>query len=74
MTEGEWRKVLSQLRDSIFYCASCGSENFYDPDAVQAAGGKPDACWSKDCKKELRLPFRIRMGKMIVMLPHDGKL
>ena len=72
VTEGEWRKVLSQLRDSIFYCASCGSENFYDPDAVQSAGGNPRACWS--CKRELRLPFRIRMGKVIVMLSHDGKL
>ncbi len=74
VTEGEWRKVLSQLRDAIFYCAWCGSENFYDPDAVKAARGKPGACWNKGCKKELRLPFRIRMGKVIVMLPHDGKL
>ena len=72
VTEGEWRKVLSQLRDSIFYCASCGSENFHDPDAVKAEGGKPGTCWS--CKNELRLPFHIRVGKAIVMLPHDGKL
>ncbi|MEI8374785.1 MAG: serine/threonine protein kinase [Planctomycetota bacterium] len=70
--EGEWRKVLSQLRDSIFYCAACGSENFHDPDAVKADGGKPDTCWS--CKKELQLPFRIRMSRATVMLSHDGKL
>lgn len=72
VTEGEWRRVLSQLRDSIFYCAACGAENFYDPDAVKASAGKPGDCWK--CKKELRLPFRIRIGKSIVMLSHKGKL
>ncbi len=72
VTEGQWRKDLSQLRDSIFYCASCGSENFYDTDAVKESGGKPAACWS--CKTELRLPFRIRVGKSIVMLTHVGEL
>ena len=72
VTEGEWRRVLSQLRDSIFYCAACGAENFYDPAIVKGTGGKPVDCWS--CKKELRLPFRIRIGKSIVMLTHEGKL
>lgn len=72
VTEGEWRKVLSQLRDSVFYCASCGRENFYDLDAVKTAGGKPRACWS--CKQEVRFPFHIRLGKSIVVLPHDGKI
>ena len=72
ITEGEWRRVLSQLRDSIFYCGPCNSENFYDPDAIKATGGKPGNCWK--CGKELRLPFRIRIEKSIIMLPHDGKL
>lgn len=72
ITEGEWRRVLSQLRDSIFYCASCGSENFYDSEVVRATGGKSGTCWK--CKIELRLPFRIRIGKSIIMLTHDGKL
>jgi hypothetical protein len=72
--EGEWRRILSQLRDSIFYCPSCknGTENFYDPEAVKSSGGKPPACWS--CKKEVRLPYRIRIGKSIVMLTHLGEI
>jgi serine/threonine protein kinase len=70
VTEGEWRKALSQLRDSIFYCAACASENFYDYDGMKA--GKPGTCWS--CRQKLRLPFRICVGKAFVMLPHDGKL
>jgi serine/threonine protein kinase len=70
--EGEWRAVLSQLRDGIFYCSSCGAQNFYDSEAVKASGGKPALCWS--CKKEPRLPFRIRIGKTIVMLNHDSVL
>jgi serine/threonine protein kinase len=73
--EGEWREVLSSLRDSIYYCPACskiGTENFYDAAAVKASGGKPGTCWS--CKRELRLPFRIRIGNSVVMLTHEGKL
>lgn len=69
VTEGEWRRVLSRLRDSIYFC-SCGMENFYDPDAVKA--GKTPVCWA--CQKELRLPFRIRIDKSIIMLTHQGQL
>jgi len=71
VTEGEWRRVLSQLRDSIFYCAACGHENFYDPDAVRLKG-HPGGCWS--CKQQLHLPFRIRIDRQIIMLTHEGKL
>lgn len=63
---------MVRLRDSIVYCAHCAMENFYDADALKASGGKPGACWS--CKKELRLPPRIRIGKNIVMLNHDTQL
>lgn len=72
VTEGEWRRVLSQLRDAIFYCASCGKQNFYDPEAVKATAGKPGECWF--CKKPMRLPFRIRVDRSVVMLTHDAKL
>jgi DNA-binding helix-hairpin-helix protein with protein kinase domain len=69
--EGEWQDVLSRLRDSIFYCG-CGKENFYDPDSVKASGTKTPNCWS--CKAEVRLPYRIRIGKNIIMLTHRAKL
>ena len=71
VTEGTWRRVLSQVRDAIFYC-SCGKENFYDSTVLKGPNGKPGNCWS--CKKELRLPYRIRIEKSIIMLSHEGKL
>jgi DNA-binding helix-hairpin-helix protein with protein kinase domain len=69
--EGEWRAGMVRLRDSIIYCAGCGSENFYDADALRAAG-KPPTCWS--CHADVVLPPRIRIGKQVVMLNHDSRL
>lgn len=70
--ESEWRNKFIQLRDSIFYCDGCGSENFYDLEAVKSNQGKPNACWS--CKKTPTLPFRMKIDKSIIMLNHDTKL
>ncbi len=70
--ESEWRAALVRLRDSIFYCGNCGAENFYDIDIIKNNSGKPNNCWS--CKKELRLPYRLRIGQQIVMLNHDTML
>jgi DNA-binding helix-hairpin-helix protein with protein kinase domain len=70
--ESEWRAAMVSLRDSIVYCADCGSENFYDADALRASGGKPAPCWA--CNKEIKLPPRIRIGNNVVMLNHDTQL
>lgn len=70
--ESEWRAAMVRLRDSIIYCPSCASENFYDADALRSSSGKPTSCWL--CKKEIQLPLRIRVGRNIVMLNHDTKL
>jgi len=70
--ESEWRGAMVRLRDSIVYCAHCGLENFYDADALQAAGGQPGDCWS--CGAQIQLPPRVRIGKQIVMLNHDTQL
>lgn len=70
--ESEWRAAMVRLRDSIVYCAYCAMENFYDADALKISGGKPGTCWS--CKRELRLPPRIRIGRNVVMLNHDTRL
>jgi eukaryotic-like serine/threonine-protein kinase len=70
--EGEWRSATIRLRDSIFYCPHCGIENFYDGQALRNSGGDPGVCWS--CRKRLQLPFRIRLGRNIVMLNHDSQL
>lgn len=69
--EGEWIRLLSQLRDSVFYCC-CQAENFYDPNRTADAAAGPARCWS--CKQELRLPFRIRLERSIIMLTHEGRL
>jgi len=66
--ESEWRGAMVRLRDSIVYCASCKAENFYDGDRMKT-NGTPAPCWA--CHKELTLPFRIRIGRNIVMLNYD---
>ncbi len=67
--ESQWRTALVQLRDAVMYCGHCGSENFYDGDALRVSGGKPGACWS--CHKPLTLPFRLRLDRQVVMLNHN---
>jgi hypothetical protein len=70
--ESEWRAAMAKLQDSIFYCANCGSENFYDVEALQAKGGQLGTCWA--CDESLVLPPRLRIEKDIVMLNHDTQL
>ncbi len=64
--EGEWRAALSRLRDSILYCPACGTENFYDRERLECT------CWS--CGQAVRLPFRLRIGRSVVMLNFDTQL
>lgn len=64
--EGEWRAAMVKLKDSIFHCAGCGAENFYDAYALKASGGKAGKCWA--CNAELKLPCRMRLGKEVIML------
>jgi DNA-binding helix-hairpin-helix protein with protein kinase domain len=71
--ESEWRQAMVRLRDVIFYCGHCGSENFYDVETLRLGAGKPGPCWQ--CRKELRLPFRMRVGKnVLLMLNHDTQV
>jgi eukaryotic-like serine/threonine-protein kinase len=70
--EGEWRAAMVRLRDSILYCRHCGTENFYDGDALRARKGDAGACWS--CREPIRLPFRLRIARAVVMLNHDTRL
>lgn len=70
--ENEWRTALVRLRDSIFYCPHCKAQNFYDVEALKLSGGKPAPCWQ--CKCQVQLPFRIRIGDNVIMLNQDTKL
>lgn len=70
--ESEWRNEMIRLRDSIFYCAHCSMENFYDSIALKASGGNPGLCWA--CAAQLKLAPRIRIGKSVVMLNYNTEL
>jgi len=74
--ETEWRDELVRARDGIFYCAHCASENFYKPEAFDAAGRLAQAC--RHCKEPLRLPVRLRYEEShephVVLLNHDTRL
>ena len=63
--ESNWRAVMVRLRDSIVYCTHCNAENFHDVSDAPA----DDRCWS--CRRQLRLPPRVRIGRNFVMLNHD---
>jgi eukaryotic-like serine/threonine-protein kinase len=67
--EGEWRAAMIRLRDSILYCSHCGTENFYDVDALRESGGAAPNCWA--CHAAVRFPYRLRVGRAMVMLNHD---
>ena len=69
--ESEWRSALASLRDTVVYCPVCQSENFYDP-ALLKTNKKMSQCWN--CKKEIILPFHLRIGTGSVMLNNDTQL
>ncbi len=69
--ESEWRAAMVKLADSIFPCAKCKSENFYDASRV-LPDGSAGKCWS--CKRNLIPPGRIRIGNSVVMLNANTEL
>jgi serine/threonine protein kinase len=71
VTELEWLETLTGLRNAMFRC-SCGSPNFYDAESLQGPGAYSKACWK--CAREPKLPFRIRIGRSVVMLNADATL
>ncbi len=70
--ESEWRGALVRLRDLIFYCQQCGSQNFRDPDALTLSDSDSKTCWA--CDSPHRLPPRMRIDRDVVMLNHDTLL
>lgn len=70
--ESVWRSSFIILRDSLVYCSKCGAENFYD---IEKAKEKQSLiCWNDKCRNELKLPFRMKINKQIMMLNHNTKL
>jgi DNA-binding helix-hairpin-helix protein with protein kinase domain len=70
--ENEWRTAMVRLHDSVFYCAQCRSQNFYDIATLKKNEGVPPLCWS--CAQQVILPYRIRIESHIIMLNEDTKL
>ncbi len=74
--ETEWRDELARVRDGLFYCTHCGSENCYRPEVLAADGKTGGLCWS--CKRPLPTPARLRyedsQGAHVVVLNHDTRL
>jgi eukaryotic-like serine/threonine-protein kinase len=70
--ENEWRSAMVRLRDSIFYCPHCKSQNFYDDEAIKQNNGHPAPCWN--CKKVVQLPFRLHINDVTIMLNADTQL
>jgi DNA-binding helix-hairpin-helix protein with protein kinase domain len=70
--ESNWRAAMVRLRDAIVYCSHCHAENFHDAGNTPRANETAGHCWS--CRRELRLPPRIWLGRASVMLNHDTSL
>jgi hypothetical protein len=60
IVEKEWKDAFANLKNSILFCHSCGSENFYN---------KKPSCWS--CRSAINPPPKIRIGRQLIMLNHD---
>lgn len=67
-----WRLALGKLRDALYPCAHCGTDNVYDLAALQARGGAPGGCIQ--CGRELTLPARMKVGRHVLVLPPGSKI
>lgn len=67
-----WRLALGKLRDALYPCAHCTTDNVYDLVALKARGGAPGGCIH--CGRELVLPARMKVGKHVLVLPAGSKI
>lgn len=58
--ESEWRGVFSRMRDQIFYCHTCGAENFLSDESDLPGPIPEQECWF--CREVMPPPLRMRMG------------
>ena len=70
IVESEWRNLMVQLRDLLFYCPSCGEHNFYDRKRAEAH--QQTHCWND--RTVLPLPARIGIGSSVICLNKDTQL
>jgi serine/threonine protein kinase len=70
VTALDWLNTFAEVRDSVFKCG-CGTPNYYNPEFI-AKNQRLARCWH--CKREPSLPFRIRVGRTVIMLNENSKL
>ena len=73
LSDSQWARALSRLRDSLFTCGTCSRETFYDRALVQDLETSLACVW---CGRDNRLPARIRVGRRnnVVMLTRESRL
>lgn len=72
VTEGEWKVALARLKDCLLTTCSCRKENFFDPAELDSRNQYQKQCWN--CRKIPPLPFRLHLGKLVIVLNSDTKL
>jgi hypothetical protein len=63
VTESQWRAAMVRLRGLVRHCPTCGTEQFWDPDAPEAA------CAAPDCRAPLPQPLRL-LARHVTVLEH----
>jgi DNA-binding helix-hairpin-helix protein with protein kinase domain len=64
----EWRRALAKLRDSLFLCAGCGKEQFFDPEIAD------ESRRCTECRRNPGTPLRMRMeGQDLVVVISSGR-
>ena len=68
--ESEWISAFSKLRDSLYYCKSCNSPNFFDFEDHN--NGNHQHCWR--CQSPADLPMRLEIGDRTLLCTHHMKV
>ena len=53
------------------FCEHCGREKFYDRESLNSPSAAPVCPF---CQKTPQLPYRLRLGKSVIVLTHQAKL
>jgi DNA-binding helix-hairpin-helix protein with protein kinase domain len=70
--ESEWRTAFTRMRDQIFYCHSCGAENFLASEGDMPGPLVDQKCWA--CHEVTIPPLRLLLGRHSLVLNQDTLL
>jgi serine/threonine protein kinase len=72
VNENDWRAVFTRMRDQIYYCDACGTENFLSDTGNSPGALAEQECWF--CRQPLPPPLRMRLVHHAVVLNQDTVL